>query len=144
MRHQPKKPISKLIVKLLPDFCWQTAFEVLVMMEAHMINLAEEQGGTERDVSQATVSVNLKNLADNGLIERKMRRIKGAINRPGVKEVFYYRRSTSTETNPSQTDRQKSETKPQGDRSHKAYPPEPSIQSAFRQDEHRPAVPSHP
>ena len=84
------KPVAKMIERLLPDFAWQTAFEVLTMMETHILNEAEKTGEPEHDISQNSVSVSLKSLVEHGVVERKMVRIKQAIERRGKKEVFHY------------------------------------------------------
>lgn len=95
------KPVGKMLTKLLPDFAWQTAFEILLMMEAHMLNEAEKAGDVRqaKDVTQNSVSVSLKNLTEKGIVERKMRLIKESVDRRGVKVVFYYRRVTDVSLN---------------------------------------------
>lgn len=74
-------PLTKYLLKILPDFCWQTGFEVLTMVEA---DIAWENT-TEKHVYMA-----LMNLARNGYIMREEIRIERFSH--GQKVIYQYKK----------------------------------------------------
>lgn len=77
MSGRPYQPTSKIILRYLPSFCFQTAFEILTMLE-----------GVDEDIDPFCVNVLLCRLSSMGKIERRLIRCpirtKGAGRRTSV------------------------------------------------------------
>lgn len=87
-----KRPIAKLLEDHLPSFCWQSAYEVLIMLEQ-----------IDEDVGYDCVKTTLCRMSEGAVprVEKVFTRIAHCIERKGPRLEYLYRFNPAFERAPS-------------------------------------------